>query len=175
MQSPSEDLYATQPVGYARSVYFQGQPPALQQPELKTGQQYMSVKHVSNKNYTLASPERTPAGYWDQYPPNDPYWATGPSYTRAYQAPQVQVVNNAPAMQDDSKLRIRIQGLSLSLSLSFSLSLFLSLSLSLSLSRMHMRTQNNHVRQVRSEIRTLCRSRLRYCALWHQNHWRISA
>ncbi len=71
----------------------------------------MSVKHVSNKNYTLASPERTPPGYWDQYPPNDPYWATGPSYTRAYQAPQVKVVNYAPVVQDDSKLRIRIQGL----------------------------------------------------------------
>ena len=139
MQSPSQDLYATQLLGNAQSVYFQGRPPALQEPELKSGQQYMSVElpKLLVGNYTLASPKRTPPRYWDQYPPNDPYWATGPFYTQAYKAPEVQEVNNAPAVQDDSKLWTRIRGLSLSLSLSISLSL----SLSLSLSRMHTRTQ----------------------------------
>ena len=74
--------------------------------------------------------ERQPPVYWDQYPPNDPHWATGPYVKRAalpkraYLAPAVspwQVVNITSAVQDDYELRIRIQGLSLSLSLSLSL------------------------------------------------------
>ena len=135
MQSPSQDLYAT-----------------------------------LVDNYTLASPERPRperprSAYWDQYPPNDSYWATGPSYPRVYRAPDV-LPQASPwvvaAAQPDivhefivprllqvvtvSQLQIRIQGL------------FLPLALSLSLSLLHAHAHtNNHARKVRSETRTLRR------------------
>jgi hypothetical protein len=137
MPSPSQDLYATrivpvpsraEPGGYARSVYYQGllegkpvlpQPPALQQPELKPGQQYMKVKHVPDEKYTVVKPgseRQEPPMYLDQYPPNDPYWATGPRVE--WPAPSRPQIYQAPAVQDDYELRIRIQGFPLPLSLS---------------------------------------------------------